>query len=66
MKERDNGMAVYRVQVNDQDRAFDYSQVADNWEATETENEFRVQVVDAEGFERLAENDPSIVAYWPL
>ena len=57
---------LYRVKVTGGDFKFVYDQVADNWEQTETENEYRVQVVDVLGFEQLAEDDPAIVSYRAL
>lgn len=57
---------LYRVKTTGQDFRYTYDQVTDNWEKTETENEYRVQVADVPGFEELAEDDPAIVSYQAL
>ena len=56
----------YRVKVTGADFRYTYDQVSDNWEQTETANEYRVEVIDAAGFERLAEDDPAIRWYEEL
>jgi hypothetical protein len=60
------GVTLYRVKTTGGETRYNYSQVTDNWEDTETENEYRVQVTDAAGFEELAEDDSAIVSYRAL
>jgi hypothetical protein len=57
------GITLYRVKTTGGELRSGYDQVSDAWEDTETENEFRVPVVDQAGFEQLAEDDPAIVSY---
>ena len=60
-------MTLYRVKVNPAVASrYVYDQVSDSWDKTETEDEYRVQVVDENGFSRLADDDPYIVSYRAL
>ena len=59
-------MKLFRVKTNGQELQSGYGEVADNWEKTETENEYRVQVTNEIGFEDLADEDPAVMSYWEL
>lgn len=57
-------MKLFRVKTTGATPQSGYGEVADNWEPTETQNEFRVQVIDFVGFDTLAGDDPAIIEYW--